>query len=282
MTNIRLEHARYGKARVRLVNVRREGQVHHVRELTVRVLCEGDFGESYGSSDNRRVLPTDTMKNTVYVLARRQPVDTLEEFGERLGREFLGECPWLTLVHADLAGHPWMRLGGETGGHPHAFVSGGNETSTAHVRVTREGVSFTSGLDGLELMKTTGSGFEGYPRTRYTTLQPTQDRIFRTIVKSEWTWRPRPHDFNAANAAVREALLDAFVAEYSPSVQFTLKRMAEMALDRVREVATLRLSMPNRHCLLANLEPFGLDNPNEVFIATDEPHGLIEATFGRG
>lgn len=279
--NLRIEHARYGKARIRLVNVRRDGMEHHVREVTVRVLCEGDFAESYTSDDNRRVLPTDTMKNTVYALARRQPVDTLEEFGERLGREFLGECHWLSLAQLDLIGHPWTRLTIDRGAHPHAFSGGGSEVTTAAVRVTREGVTIHSGLDGLELMKTAASGFEGYPRTRFTTLPPTQDRILRTIVKSEWSWRTRPHDYAGANAAVREAFLDAFASEYSPSVQYTLKRMAEFALERVRDLAGIHLSLPNRHCLLVPLEPLGMDNPNEVFVATDEPHGVIEATFTR-
>jgi urate oxidase len=281
MTDMRLGHARYGKAGVRLLSVRREGATHHVRELTVQVSCEGDFAESYHSSDNHRVLPTDTMKNTVYALARRQPVEGLEAFAESLGREFLGECPWLTLVLIEVVGHPWQRVRGESGPHPHAFVGGGGETATVTARLTREGASFTSGLDGLELMKTTASGFEGYPRTRYTTLSPTQDRILRTVVRGEWTWKSRPLDFDPANAAVRDALIEAFVGEYSPSVQYTLKRMAEAALERVRELASIRLTLPNRHCLLVDLEPFGLDNPNQVFVVTGEPYGLIEATFTR-
>ena len=29
-------------------------------------------------------------------------------------------------------------------------------------------------------------------------------------------------------------------------------------------------------------EPFGLDGGNQVFVATDEPHGQIECRVGRG
>lgn len=277
----RLEQARYGKARVRLVHVLRAGSRHEVREMTVGVACEGEFAESYRSDDNRRVLATDTMKNTVYALARRETPGPPETFGERLGREFLGECPWLQRVEIDLVAHFWTRLPHGTGGHPHAFVSPGGETRIARVTVTRNDVAIRSGLAGLEVMKTSESGFAGFPRTRYTTLPETRDRILRTIVGSEWSWRARPADYDAAHAAVRGAFLEAFAAAYSPSVQYTLGRMAACALERVDELATVHLSLPNRHCLLADLTPFGLDNPNQVFVATDEPHGLIEATFGR-
>ncbi|HUK63955.1 MAG TPA: urate oxidase [Dongiaceae bacterium] len=278
---VRLEEARYGKSRVRVLHVGRQGATHEVAETTVAVVCEGDFGESYTGDDNRRVLATDTMKNTIYALARREPPRPLETFGERLGREFLGECPWLARVGVELVGHRWTRLAQRTGGHPHAFVSPGGETRTASVTVARDGMVIRSGLDGLEVMKTTESGFAGFPRTRYTTLPETGDRILRTIVSANWTWRARPGDFDAAHAAVRAAFLEAFGAGYSPSVQHTLGRMAALALERVDELATVHLSLPNRHCLLVDLAPFGLDNPNQVFVATDEPHGLIEATFGR-
>ena len=271
----------YGKSGIRLVKVlRREGR-HDLRDLTVAVRLEGSFEDAHVKGDNSAVLPTDTMKNTVYALARRETPGAPETFGERLGREFLGECPWLGRVEIEIVAHPWARLPLGTGGHPHAFRSPGGETRTARVTVTRGDVAIRSGLAGLEVMKTTESGFVGYPRTRYTTLPETRDRILRTIVGSEWSWRARPADYDVAHAAVRDAFLEAFAAEYSPSVQYTLGRMAARALERVDELATVHLSLPNRHCLLVDLTPFGLDNPNQVFVATDEPHGLIEATFGR-
>jgi len=41
------------------------------------------------------------------------------------------------------------------------------------------------------------------------------------------------------------------------------------------------LAMPNLHHLLADLSPFGQDNPNHIFVPIDEPHGSIEATVER-
>jgi urate oxidase len=39
--------------------------------------------------------------------------------------------------------------------------------------------------------------------------------------------------------------------------------------------------MPNKHCLLVDLSRFHQDNPNEIFVPTDEPHGYIEARVRR-
>jgi urate oxidase len=57
--------------------------------------------------------------------------------------------------------------------------------------------------------------------------------------------------------------------------------MADAALAACADIIDISLSMPNRHHLLVDLKPFGLDNPNEVFVATDQPYGLIEATVRR-
>ena len=46
-------------------------------------------------------------------------------------------------------------------------------------------------------------------------------------------------------------------------------------------VAEITISLPNHHYLLADLAPFGLDNPGEIFVATDRPYGLIEARLSR-
>ena len=47
------------------------------------------------------------------------------------------------------------------------------------------------------------------------------------------------------------------------------------------DVAEIRLSAPNRHHFLADLAPFGLDNPGEVFHAADRPYGLIQCAVQR-
>ncbi|MGZ8515644.1 MAG: hypothetical protein ACXWXA_11455 [Candidatus Limnocylindrales bacterium] len=39
--------------------------------------------------------------------------------------------------------------------------------------------------------------------------------------------------------------------------------------------------LPNLHHWTVDLTPFGLDNRNEIFTPTTEPHGVIEATVRR-
>ena len=41
----------------------------------------------------------------------------------------------------------------------------------------------------------------------------------------------------------------------------------------------MRLSLPNRHHFVVDLEPFGLTNENEIFRVEDRPYGLIEASI---
>jgi len=57
--------------------------------------------------------------------------------------------------------------------------------------------------------------------------------------------------------------------------------MGEAALSASADVAEITLTLPNRHHLVVDLRPFGLDNPNEIFVATDQPYGLIEARIKR-
>ncbi len=283
---MRIEHHRYGKARVRLVKVRRRGEVHDLRDLTVRVLCEGDFEASCVSGDNRDVLPTETMKNMVYALARTDPVDRIESFGLALARLVLAEHAPVRRAIVRIEEAPWVRIAvrGSAGPepHPHAFARPGSERGVAEVVIERGGTErVASGLRGLRVAKTTASGFEGFPQGRFTTLQETRDRMFSTEVGATWWWSKEPGDWAVENSRIRDAMLQAFASEYSPSAQYTLHRMGQAALDACVQVAKIHLALPNLHCIPVDLAPFGLENPNEVFVPTDEPYGFIEATLAR-
>ena len=82
-------------------------------------------------------------------------------------------------------------------------------------------------------------------------------------------------------AFIREAMLRTFANHDSKSVQQTLYAMAESALEEIHEIDEIQITMPNKHCLLVDLARFGQDNPNEIFVPTDEPHGYIEARVRR-
>ena len=142
------------------------------------------------------------------------------------------------------------------------------------------GIDIVSGLANLVVLKTADSAFAGFPRDEYTTLPDTDDRIMATSIHAAWTYRRGSIDFSV-RAAVRRALLETFAAHVSRSVQHTLYAMGEAVLSACPDVMDITLSLPNRHHLLVDLKPFGLDNPNEIFVATDQPFGLIEATIRR-
>ena len=270
---------RYGKSHIRLVKVRRDREPHGLVDLTIDVQLEGAFESIYTSGDNTSCIATDTMKNTVYALARQHDLVHVETFGERLGRHFL-EQPAVSRARISAAEHRWdhASVGGRP--HPHAFTQPTGERRTADVVVDRNAVEVTSGLANLVVLKTTDSAFAGFPRDRFTTLHETDDRILATSITASWRYRPGMTDFGA-RARIREGLIRTFAAHESRSVQHTLYAMAEAALDTCADIDEVTLRLPNRHHLLVDLEPFGLDNPNEVYLPTEEPHGLIEATLRR-
>jgi urate oxidase len=278
---MKLTHHHYGKAKVHVMKVTRAGAQHSLKELEVSVMLQGDFDASYTRAENRLVVPTDTMKNTVYVLAREKLGAETEDFGLALGEHFLKTYPQVEQADIGLSERGWERIavGGQP--HPHAFVQQSAARTFARVACTRGGSSVESGIDDLLILKTTGSGFEGYAQDRFTTLPPTKDRIMATKLKATWAYEKRPATYSAANGAILDAMLVIFATNYSPSVQVTLFQMGEAALQAVPEISKVSLAMPNRHCLLVNLAPFGLENPNEIFIPTDEPHGQIEGTVTR-
>ena len=270
---------RYGKSRIRLVKVRRSRDPHELVDLTIDVQLEGAFDAVYIDGDNAPCVATDTMKNTVYALARQDPIDHVEAFASRLADHFLAK-PAVSRVRISAVEQPWARLSSGGRPHPHAFVQGGAEHWTAVVTRGARGVEVVSGFENLMVLKTTDSAFTGFPRDEYTTLPETGDRIMATSMTAAWTYRPGTTDFSR-RADVRRALVDTFAAHVSRSVQHTLYAMARAALAACADVAAITLSLPNRHHLLVDLQPFGLDNPNEIFVATDQPFGLIEATIRR-
>jgi urate oxidase len=276
-----LSHARYGKCEVRLVKVSRRQHGHDLRDLTVGVGLEGDFDAAYVEGDNTGLLATDTMRNVVYALAKKWPIDPIESFGERLVEHFLAAGPGVKSARVDIVEHPWARL--EFGGRPHEHAfergSGGNHVAT----VVGDGGEprIEAGIDDQLVLRTSGSGWEGFLRDRYTSLPETTDRILATVVTARWSYRGRSVEYGAAWHEVRRTVLEAFADHYSPSVQFTLHHMGKAVLDARPEVERISFSLPNKHHVLYDLARFGLENENEIFEATNEPYGLIEGTVER-
>ena len=279
----RLGENRYGKSRVRLSRITRHVDRHDFSEWTVRVLLEGDFESSFTETDNSKILPTDTMKNTVYSVARDSKAVTIEEFAVELGDYFLNNNAQASGVLVEIEERAWERMVIDDAPQPSTFKLGGPELHTVRaVRDRGREWSVTSGVDGLVILKTTKSAFTGYIKDKLTTLKPATDRIFGTCATVTWPFAEGASpDYAQVRMRVIDALLKGFAGHNSMSVQHTLFDMGKAALAAAPEIARITLTMPNLHHLLADLSPFGQDNPNHIFVPIDEPHGYIEATVER-
>jgi urate oxidase len=279
---IELTENRYGKSRVRLMKVTRHPHGNELREWTVQVLLKGDFDSAHVEGDNSKLLTTDTMKNTVYSIARSSAATTMEAYAMELADFLLKRNPQVTSAAIRIEAAMWKRLNIDGAPHPTAFMHGSGEVQTTLVERAQDGpFRILSGLDNMVLLKTADSGFEGYIKDDLTTLKETSDRLFGTALRAEWRYTSTEIDFDAVRAAMRETMLRTFAGHKSKSVQQTLYAMAESALLAVAEVDEIEMAMPNKHCLLVDLSRFGQDNPNEIFVPTDEPHGYIEARVRR-
>jgi urate oxidase len=206
----------------------------------------------------------------------------LEEFGEELIAFLLDRNSQVSAARVTLSEKAWEHL--QTGGKPHptTFVQSSRECQTAEIAVTRNGVpSVRSGLENLVILKTAGSEFVGFIKDSLTTLPQVTDRLFGTTVRARWNYSSSRVPFVALRSKIRDILLSVFAGHTSKSVQHTLYAMGESVLANVPEIADVELKMPNKHCLLVDLSRFGQDNPNEIFVPIDEPHGTIEARIRR-
>jgi|ERR1035438_2349748 urate oxidase len=279
---IMLGENRYGKSRVRVMKVERDGPQHTVHEWNVEVWLKGDFESCFEDGDNSRILPTDTMKNTVYYLARLSKASDIEGFATEMVTYLLNNNLQVGEAGASIASTPWSHItaGGET--HGTAFIQDGPGIATTTVTYPRgDKASVASGFRSLAILKTAKSGFAGYIRDKLTTLKETHDRLLGTLASGEWKYVTGDFDYSAARAKIMDALLQSFATHDSLSVQQTLYAMGKAALEAEPAIAEIKLSMPNKHCNLVDMSALGVDNPNHIFVPTDEPHGSIEACVRR-
>ncbi len=272
---------RYGKGRVRVMRVFRDGDHNEVRELSVRTILDGDFSAAYTEGDNRQVIATDTIKNISYIVARENMRACAEEYGQALAARFLERYAQVEKVEVTMHETRWLRTHFGGMAHPHGFTLDGNGTPTTEIVAAREVSAVVSGISNYTLMKSTASGWVDYVMDDYTTLPPTTDRLAATAMDASWTWLRAPADYDATNARILAVMLEVFATTYSHGIQDSLYRMGEAALAAVPELATVRMACPNKHYIPVNLAPFGLSSDNMVFMPTDEPHGQIECLVGR-
>jgi len=278
---VRLARHSYGKSSVRLTHLARRGKVHDLVQLIAQILLEGEFDAAYIDGDNAKLIPTDSMKNIVYAMARRHGIPSIESFSRRVAEQFLDRYAHVDQADVQIQQHSWARITLDGNPHDHAFIGGGEEQSICRVTADRHGISLMSGLSGLRLLKTGGSGFAGFLKDEFTSLQDTDDRILATTIDATWQCPDLEHDWTATRRTVRDLIIRVFAQRQSPSVQRTLYEMGELVIANSPEIDEIAITIPNQHHLRIDPGAVSVDNRYEIFVPTAEPVGVISATIQR-
>src|ERR1022692_36531 len=275
----------YGKAETRVVRIYRDTERHEIRDLNVSTSLRGDFSAAHLTGDQANVLPTDSQKNTCFAYAKSRGVGEIEDYALALARHFVDDIATVSRAHVDVQEYRWERVSVAGVEHPHTFVRAGHELRTAAVTIDSGRAVNASwaiaGIRDLVVLKSTGSEFAGFLTDRYTTLAEATDRILATALTARGRYAGVDVAWGDAFGQVRQILLERFASVHSLALQQTLWEMGSAVLASRDDIAEVRLSAPNKHHFLADLTPFGLDNPGEVFHAADRPYGLIQCAAQR-
>jgi len=276
---IHLAENTYGSSRIHMLRVSKQLGRDDIREIVLSIRFEGDFELAHTQGDNRKILPADTMNNTVYALARQHSIEPLENFGQHLIEHFLTYNPQVHRVVIEASENVWNRLphGGKP--HPSAFVSGGGEERTCMLKGARDGTQSRAGIRNLAVLKTSKAYFQDFKKDPYTTLQEDCESILSTIIAADWLYSEEDAEFGPLWHAVRKMLLETFAEHESHSVQHTLYAMGDAILRNFENISEIRLALPSKQFYLADLAPLGMDNPDTVFLSRGEPRATVEATL---
>jgi len=264
-----------------MLRIVRRGDRHDPRDLTVRSVFEGDFAAAFTEGRSEGLVPGETLKNLVHASARQDGSGEIEPFGLALCERILGGFPRITRVRVEIVEQPWGRLevGGKAQGQ--AFTAGTPERRTTAVTSNGQQTAVVSGLDQLTVMRTSGFG----PRRRRdeddTGLQDGLQRLLVATIAAKWTYSSSDVTFGPYRQGVRTAILETFAAHASRSVQFTLYAIADVVLGLVPEIAQITLSVHERPYRPADLFSAGIENPDDLFLALEEPVGEVEVTVER-
>lgn len=275
----------YGKAENRVVRIYRDTARHEIRDMNVSSCLRGDFAAAHLVGDQGTVLPTDTQKQTIYSYAKEKGVEFIEDYALALARHFVDDVEPVVSARIEIEEYAWQRVEIDGAGHDHTWTRKGSEVRTAAITVQGGGADrrewVIGGLKDLVVLKSTGSEFAGFLTDPYTILEPTHDRVMATSLVAKWRFTTTDVDWDVTYAGIKETMLERFANLQSKALQQTLFEMGRAVLEKYPFLAEIRLSAPNKHHFVYDLERFGVENPGEVFHADDRPYGLIQATVQR-
>ncbi|XP_038063711.1 uricase-like [Patiria miniata] len=279
----------HGKHGVRVMQHRRQGGTHSIREITVKTLLGLNTRKEYVNSDNSDVIPTDSQKNTVYALAKAKGITTPEQFALDLCQHFMGKYNQVQWAEITVEDAPWRRIVDQSGKeHAHAFIQTQEAKRYCVVKQERKGLPIVwAGLSDMRILKTTQSGFAGYFQDEYTSLPETDDRIVCSNIESKWRYSNIVGvDFDKTWELCKVAILDEFagppdIGRFSASIQEILYQCTQRMMKKVAEVDQVELDMPNIHYVFADLKKIGMENTGEIIMPTSDPYGIIRVAVSR-
>jgi urate oxidase len=280
----RIGASSHGESQLRMLRVVRRGDRHDARDLTVGCRFEGDFADAFVDGKAAGLLPGEALKSLVHATARQHAGAEIERFGLALCERLLGGHPRLTRARVDITERPWNRLevGGKLQGQ--AFLAGTPERRTAAITSNGQQVAVVSGIEHLTVMRTSGlaparsrPGDEADPSGVDDGLQ----RLLVATLSARWTYTSGDVTFDPYRQGVRAAITEIFGCHASRSVQQTLYGIADVVLSSYQEISDITLSLHERPYRPVDLFDVGVENPDDLFVAIEEPIGVIEITVER-
>lgn len=276
----RIGSSSHGESRLRMLRVMRRGDRHDPKELGVSFRFEGDFAAAFREGRTEGLLPGETLKNIVHRAAREFGSGEIEEFGLALCGRVLSEHRAITRARVDITERPWMRL--DVGGRPEgqAFMAGTPELKTAAITSNGPRSAVVSGIQALSVMRT--SGFA--PKPAQAAEDGTADGLQRLLVaelSARWSYSSPDVTFRTYREGVRAVIVETFARHASRSVQHTLYAMADLVLASYQEIADVTLALQERPYRPADLFSAGVENSDDLFVAIEEPVGVVEVTVER-
>jgi urate oxidase len=288
MIDFNYEDNHYGKSCVKVAKVIKYPTHHDFKEFIVDIQLYGDFLNSFLIPNNENVIPTDTMKNTVYVLAKQHSMDSPVEFGIDLTSYFLNKFSHLSKVNVEITEIVWNRVVlDDSKEHTHGFVDKQTHNHKCFVSNNKgQEIEIKAGIVNLSILKTKCSSFEKFMIDEYTTLKPASDRIMATKANIFWrydnTYDLKSIDHNDIYHKVKKLTVETFVQhDDSKSVQHTINIIGSNILNFIKQIQNIEINLPNSHYLLSNIADFGFENDNEIFIPSSEPYGNIFASMSK-
>jgi len=289
-----IEEKEYGKSAVKLLFVDKSSPKHEIFELQVETSLTLSSEKDYRTGDNADIIATDSQKNTVYILAKQYGIKSPEQFGILLAEHFIKKYAWVVRARIIISMLPWANVKDNKGReHNHAYVKVPVSTRVAEVVLNRfGGITVTSGIRDLTVLKTTQSAFVNFVNDEYRSLPDMDDRIFSTIVTADWAYNNVSGlNFDKAFRIVEETIIENFAGPAdtgiaSPSVQNTQFLTQKSVMEKIPQVEKMHIKMPNRHYFPIDLSKFpipGVHGPGagEVLLPVDHPSGQIASTLTR-